>query len=277
MPDQALRLICPQYRLPGTTMSQKWEQAASMGFDGIELSGPATAIAGRLAELHEVRRDGAVFPTVSGGGRPFIGELDPEARRAAVTNMKQLLSAIAELGGLGAMTPACFGVYSNALPSLKPRDEAAGRETLIEALAELGQHAESCGVILLLEPLNRYEDHHINRLDQALELIKAAGSPSVKILADIFHMNIEEADPAAAIRRAGAEIKHVQLADTNRLEPGAGHLEFTPIFHALKEAGFTGYCALECRLSADPHIVLPRVVNHLRAIWSVAGNGGTMP
>ena len=53
MPDQGLRLLCPQYRLPGSSMSEKWEQAAAMGFDGIELSGPATAVQGRLAELHE--------------------------------------------------------------------------------------------------------------------------------------------------------------------------------------------------------------------------------
>jgi sugar phosphate isomerase/epimerase len=241
-----------------------------MGFDGIELSGPASSIESRLPELIDLRRNGAIFPTVSSGGRPFIGDRDTDARRAAIANLKQLLTSIAELGGLGATTPACFGLYSEAIPALRPEPDPTERAALIDTLAELGQHAESQGVVLLLEPLNRYEDHHLNRLDQGAEVIAAAGSDSVKLLADVFHLNIEEADLPAAIRAVAPQLGHVQLADSNRLEPGAGHLDFIGVFRALQASGYRQYCALECRLSGAAQTVLPRVVTYLRSAWQAA-------
>jgi sugar phosphate isomerase/epimerase len=267
-----LRLACPEYRLPGTTIAEKWHHAVEAGFDGIELSGPWSSLESRLRELRAARREGAVFPTVSGGGHPFVGDPDPAVRRAAVANMKRLLAAIAELGGLGATTPASFGLYSSALPSLKPPGgPAVDRGPLVEAVAELAEHAESEGVVLLLEPLNRYEDYLLNRLDQGVELVTAAGSNGVRLLADVFHMNIEEADLAEAVRAAGRYLGHVHLADSNRLEPGAGHLDLFPIFRALKDVGFASYCALECTLSGEPSTILPRVTRHLRALWAAAG------
>jgi len=268
-----LRLLCPEYRLPGDSIAEKWEHAARMGYDGIELAGPAQSIHDRFPQLKRLVAGGALLPTVSSGGRPFIGERDPQSKRSAVSNLKLLLSAIAELGGVGVTTPACFGLYSRAIPALNPGDDPAERQALIDALGEVGQHASAEGVVLLLEPLNRYEDHHINRLEQALELIRATGTDSVKLLADVFHMNMEEADLAEAIRRAGPEIHHVQLADSNRLEPGAGHLDFASVFRALQQIGYERYCALECRLSDDARTVLPRVSKHLREVWRSAAGG----
>jgi sugar phosphate isomerase/epimerase len=270
-----LRLVCPEYRLPGRTITEKWQQAAGMGFAGIELSGPAPSIASRLPELLSLRAAGAVFPTINSGGRPFIGDRDPDARRAAIANLKQLFADIAQLGGLGATTPACFGRYSNAIPALKPEPDPAERGIFIDTLAELGQHAEAEGVVLLLEPLTRYEDHHLNRLDQGAEVIAAAGSGSVKLLADVFHLNIEEADLPGAIRQAGPLLGHVQLADSNRLEPGVGHLDFAGVFRALRDCGYPYYCALECSLSGPAESVLPRVVEYLRAAWQSTGDART--
>lgn len=248
-------------------MTEKWQQAVAMGFAGIELAGPASSVRDRSPEFLAARSRGAIFPTVSSGGAPFIGDLDPANRRQAIGNLKELLSAIAELNGIGATTPASFGVYSRALPPLKPPDGAAHRDVLIEAIAELGEHAESEGVVLLLEPLNRYEDYHLNRLDQAWEAVKASGSTGVGLLVDVFHMNIEEANIADAIRSCGSLVRHVHLADSNRLEPGAGHLDFAAIFAALREIGFNYFCALECSLTGEARAVLPRVVRHLEAIW----------
>jgi sugar phosphate isomerase/epimerase len=265
---ERLRLVCPHYRLPGRSIAEKWEHSLAMGFDGVEVSGPAAAVREDLPRLIALRRRGAVFPTVNSGGPPFIGDPDPGRRAAAVSNLKALLSLTAELGGVGATTPACFGLRSRAIPALRPpADYAPERQALVETVAELGQHAESEGVVLLLEPLNRYEDHHLNRLDQAVEVIKDAGTPAVKVLADVFHLNIEEADLGAALRQAGSYVYHVQLADSNRLEPGAGHLDFQPIFKSLREEGFARYYALECSLSGPPEIVLPRTVGHLRDVW----------
>ncbi|MGP4090302.1 TIM barrel protein, partial [Streptomyces sp. KR55] len=117
---------------------------------------------------------------------------------------------------------------------------------------ELGEHARKEGVTLFLEPLNRYEDHMVNRLEQAAELIRATGLDSVKIGIDSYHMNIEESDPAAAILAHADVIGHAQVSDSNRFQPGAGHLDWPAWLGALHTIGYDGHLALECRLTGDP-------------------------
>src|SRR5688572_825923 len=155
---------------------------------------------GRLGDLKAAQERGVVFSSVCLISDRFIGDLDADRRREAVEHMKSLLSGIAELGGVGAITPAAFGLSSKALPPFKaPRTEDEDRRVLLEALEaleELGEHADSEGTLVLLEPLNRYEDHMLNRVDQAVELCKAVGRPSVRVMGDLFHMNVEEDDPA---------------------------------------------------------------------------------
>lgn len=98
----------------------------------------------------------------------FIGDFDPGRRRDAVTQLRSLLSVIAEVGGHGAITPAAWGMFSRRLPPFyPPRSEAEDREVLIEGLHNLGEHAAHEGALLLFEPLSRCEDHMVNTLAQA--------------------------------------------------------------------------------------------------------------
>ena len=264
-----LRLLCPEYRLPGATMPEKWAAASTMGFDGIEVAGPASSVRDRRAELDAALRAGAALPIVSSGGAPFVGDEDPTRRRSAIDNLRVLLSEIAELGGLGVTTPASFASYSRALPPLRPPAEvvAHGRAALVDALGEVGEHAKAAGVLLLLEPLNRYEDYLLNTLAHAAAVIDEVGCDAVRILADVFHMQMEEADLGDAVREVGQYVRHVHLADSNRLEPGRGHLDFRSMFRGLRDVGYADYCALECSLTADAWSVLPDVTKLLRRLW----------
>lgn len=117
------------------------------------------------------------------------------------------------------------------------------------ALQVVGEHAESLGMVVVIEPLIRYETHLVNRLEQAVEIAESVGSSGVGIMADFFHMNVEEADIAQSIVAAGEWVRHVHLADSNRLNPGRGHTDFEPGMRALKSIGFDGAMALECRLA----------------------------
>jgi sugar phosphate isomerase/epimerase len=137
---------------------------------------------------------------------------------------------------------------------------------LHEGLEELGEHADSVGTLVLLEPLNRYEDHMLNRLDQGIELAAASGRTSLKVMGDLFHMNIEEDGLGESIRRASNYLAHVHLADSNRAHPGAGHTDFAPAFGALREIGFDGYMAMECAVRGDAQTVWPRVTRRLRVL-----------
>ena len=259
--------ICVQEQhLPGDSMEAKWDTAQAWGFDGIELRGRGNgAFAARLPELKRAAAHGVPMPTVCVEMSHFIGAFDAEHRRDAQQQLRDQLRVMAEIGGRGAMTPASYGMFSRRLPPFEPpRSEADDRTILIDALGNLGEHAHSLGVAIFLEPLNRYEDHMVNRLDDAVSLIEAIGLSSVQVGADTYHMNIEEADPAAALLAAGPHIGHVQASDSNRLEPGAGHVDWPLIGATLAAIGYEGPIAVESRLSGQPEPSLSAVPPLLR-------------
>jgi sugar phosphate isomerase/epimerase len=263
-----VRLACQEHLIPGRDLVEKWDNVVAAGFDAIELHGHGDlAFEKRLPELDKARDAGVVMPTVCVIMDHFIGDFDPVRRRDALDNMRSLLSVIAHLGGIGAITPASYGMFSRRLPPYEPpRSEQDDRAVLIEGLSELGEHASAEGVTVFLEPLNRYEDHMVNRLEQAVALCEAVGLDPVRIMGDLFHMNIEEDQPAESIRSAQRYLAHIHLADSNRAQPGMGHVDFSAALRALDDIAFDGYMALECGIRGDPATALPAVVSYLRSV-----------
>lgn len=259
-----MKIAVQENLVPGKDAAERWARARDWGFDGLELRG-AGGIKARLPELRAAKAAGMVAASICPDAGPFIGAFDAADRQTAMTALRDLLDVAAEIGASGVITPAAYGIHSNRLPPFTPpRPPEEDRAILTEALATLGAHAERLGVELWLEPLNRYEDHMVNTLAQGAELCRACGSPAVKLMADLFHMNIEEADIAASLRAAGPLVAHLHLADSSRLEPGTGHTDFAGAFAALP--GFTGWGAIECRLSGPPDIALPAALAWLRRI-----------
>ncbi len=294
-----MRLAVQEQLLPGDTLQAKWDAALAWGFDAIELrGGGGHALRDRLPDLRAAQRDGVVMPTVCVDMDHFIGDFDPGRRADAIANMATQLAVVAELRGVGAMTPASWGMFSRRLPPFTPpRSAEADREVLLDALgrlgevaaregvlllleplnryedhmvntvaqaAELGDHAAREGAVLALEPLNRYEDHMVNRLEQAVELVTTVGRPSVRVLADTYHMNIEEDEPTSALVGAAGWLGHVQVSDSNRFQPGAGHIDWAALLGTLDAVGYDGYLALECRLRGEPSAAVAAVPGFLR-------------
>jgi sugar phosphate isomerase/epimerase len=145
------------------------------------------------------------------------------------------------------------------------------KEVLIEELREIAPVAESTGAKVVLEPLNRYESRFLQRLDQAAEICQAVGSPGITFMADFFHMNIEEVDLGRAIEANREYLSYVHLADSNRFEPGAGHLDFRPGLAALKRSGYDGWLTLECRIMGpDKPKALVESAKLIRRLWDEA-------
>jgi sugar phosphate isomerase/epimerase len=265
----AMKLACQEQLLPGDDLIAKFDFAQRSGFEGIELRARGDGhFAARLPELRAAARAGVVMRTVCPETDHFIGDFDPVLRRDAVDQLRTQLSVIAELGGEGVLTPASWGMFSLRLPPFTPpRRPEEDRQVLLDALSELAEHAAREGVWLALEAINRYEDFMVNRLDQAADLAAEAGRrtgvEAIRVCADLFHMNIEEDDLGAAIRAAGRHIVHVHVDDSNRLQPGTGHLDFRTVFDALRAIGYDGWLALECRLRGDPRVALPATVEFL--------------
>ncbi|WP_274363134.1 sugar phosphate isomerase/epimerase family protein [Paenibacillus thermotolerans] len=236
----------------GNSFTEKLAKIRTLGFAGLEIDGK------RLMEQFEeiraaVKETGTGISSICGGYRGWIGAFEPEERKRAIEDIGEILKYTAEIGAAGVVAPAAFGICSRKLPPFRsPRSEEEERAVLLDALDQIDRLAKQAGSFLLLEPLNRYEDHMINRLSDAAGLIREGNFSSVKVMADFFHMNIEERDIAASIRETGELIAHVHLADSNRLLPGLGHTDFRSGFQALKEIGFEGYMAIECELRDNP-------------------------
>jgi sugar phosphate isomerase/epimerase len=262
----SFRLAAAEGTLPGKTLIDKYEFVRSVGFDGIELSGRGDGIFGsRAAELREACAAGVVMPTAVVHMDHFIGDFNPERRRDAIEQLKVLLSTIVEAGGTGIVSPHAYGLFSKRLPPfVPPRSDDDSRAQLVEALAEVGAHAVEVGSVVYLEPLNRYEDFVVNTLADAVSIVAEVDTPGLAVIADTFHMSIEEADIGAAIRAAGPYVGHVQLGDSNRLEPGAGHYDWLETLDALESIGYDGWLAMECGLSEPVETVLPKVAALLK-------------
>ena len=268
--NQIVRLAVQEQYLRGETMIEKWQHAQALGFDAIELRGAGDGrFAARLPELREAAAAGVAMPTVCVEMLHFVGDFDLAKRRDAIEQLKSQLTVMAHIGGRLAMTPASYGMFSTRLPPfVSPRSVSDDHAVLIEGFGELAAHAEQVGVVIALEPLNRYENHMINTLADAQALCEQIGSRHLGIAADTYHMNIEEADPPKALIEAGPSIQHVQLSDSNRLEPGAGHIDWPVILDALWAIGYDKELAYECRLSGEVDDVLPVAVRRVRqAAW----------
>jgi sugar phosphate isomerase/epimerase len=124
-------------------------------------------------------------------------------------------------------------------------DAVTARGHLADALEDLGEHAKQYGVPLLFEPLNRYETNMVNTLDAGAALLRSLSTKNLRLLADLFHMNIEEADMGTALRSAGGLIGHVHFVDSNRRPAGLGHIDYAPIVKALQVIGYDGFASAE--------------------------------
>ena len=164
---------------------------------------------------------------------------------------KQYLALAGKLGAVGQIVPPIFG--GPRINDLSPLESAVSMEKrlLVELCKELGDAAAEANTLLLLEPLNRYEQHLLRRQADGAEICEKTGHPNVAIISDFFHMHIEETDSPAAIRDNANYVKHVHLADNTRMEPGTGDIDFVAGFKALHDIGFTGYMAFECGISGD--------------------------
>ncbi len=270
-----MKLAVQTSRLPGETLVHKFVTAGAVGFDAVEVNVGPTFDLGEQID--------AVKAAVAESGVPVSGicthdmhdPLVPDAADRAVrfAGLANLLRLADELGADGVVSvpvrpPHDFPDIANSPTQLM--DLATAEFSRWVADLPEGNSA------VFLEPLNRYEAYFLRRVEQATELAHRIGSPRVKSLADFFHMNIEEADMAEPIVDAGLHLGYVHIADNNRLQPGAGCLDFTVPFGALKQIGYEGYVSIECSALGGPlegeghEAMLRATVAFLREQWDIA-------
>lgn len=250
--------LSAQVRLaPGDSVAARIACLAEAGYEAVELHSDA------VDQLSQYRSAlaAAGLPAMSmcPAGRSLDLVADEYSQRRRIDQTRRALDACRELGVTALISVPVRG----PLPSDTVAEDQA--DSYVRALEQLAPHAEAAGVTIAIEPLNRYEMHLLNTLADGIAIAERVASPRVKVLADVFHMNIEEDDVAASIRAAGDWIGHVHFADNQRAHPGTGSTDFAAVYAALRDIGYAGSTALECRLRGDPAKALRQCAAYLRA------------
>ena len=126
-----------------------------------------------------------------------------------------------------------------------PEERASDTDLLVDQLRVLADFAGNHGVVLCIEPLNRFETSFLNLAAQAIEVIDRVDHPACQILLDTFHMNIEEKSLGEAIRTAGPRLKHVHACENDRGAPGSGNVAWNEVAAALKDIQYDGPIVIE--------------------------------
>jgi D-psicose/D-tagatose/L-ribulose 3-epimerase len=167
----------------------------------------------------------------------------PSQQRAGLDFMKKVLDLMVLMD-----SPTLIGVVYSTVgrADVVPRKEYRQQwRTVVRNLKELSRYAEERGRTIAFEPLNRFETDFINTCDQGLQMISDVDNPALKLHLDTFHMNIEEKDSAAAIRKAGEHLGHFHACGCDRGTPGSDHIDWKSIAKALKDIDYQGDVVIE--------------------------------
>jgi len=192
-----------------------------------------------------------------GPGRDFRGT--PAEQKTAMTYCKALIDQAAVMGCPRVIGPI-YSVVGKA-DAVEPAAQKKEFALVVKNLKQLAAYAAKKKVTLCIEPLNRFETDFLNTCDKGLQLIKAVGAKNVVLHLDTFHMNIEEKNQAAAIRKAGKLLGHFHACGSDRGTPGNDHIDWKPIVKALNDVGYEGDVVIES-FTTDV-----KVIARAAAIW----------
>ena len=216
-------------------------RARAVGCEVVEIS-LYSKLPDKLETLRQTAASEGVELTFTTGLQPAsdISSADPALRAAGMAYLERCLDMVAEAGGrlLSGVLYAPWGVRTGV-------DLEARRARATECLTDVAKHAETLGVDLGIEPINRYETDLVTTNAIALEMARATGSDRVGILFDVFHAQIEEVSFETGITTAFNKLNHVHLAENHRGLPGTGSLPFHTVLQALRNANYQGRAVIE--------------------------------
>jgi len=259
--------------LPSYPLDEVIRRLARIGYDGIEIgcaaphAWPAYLSADRRRELRRLMESEGL-PAVSllpapGGGPGFNAASPlPEERKGTVDHYKEVVDLAADFGAGIVLYIAGWQVFGTT------RQDAWNRSR--DCLAEFARHAASRNVVIAIEPTSA-DSNLVETADDALEMMRASGQPNVKVMFDTYHALYRNDVSADYVRTMGKDLVHIHLADTDRLPPGDGTVDFRGVLQAAKDTGFSGHLTMEIGFntrSADPDKYATRALNYLKRVES---------
>ena len=213
---------------------------AKYGYESIEIGGEPykydTKEVRRLLKENNLKCWGSISLMFTGLD---LIQADEEGRAKTVQYLKDCVTMVKELDG------TVMSIVPSEVGKVNPQaDEETEWNWAVEGLREINDHAKKEGVLIAVEPLNRFETNFLNRHDQAILLAKEVGE-NCGVCLDAFHMNIEEANFRKALLETGDMLFDFHVADNNRMAPGMGALNWRDIVGTLNEIGYNGALTVE--------------------------------
>ena len=218
--------------------------ARKLGFDCVELHVNSSA---ELTdpEIDRTLAETGIKVSALGTGRLYVNEglslTDPDSkiRKEAVRQLKEFIDTAKRLNCL-----VILGCIRGNIPTPEEYDTILAR--LSGTMTELDAYACASGVEMVFEPINRYENNYLCSTYETGRFLHDNNLKNIKMMIDTFHMNIEERDLKQAIIDNINDIRYAHFADSNRLFPGQGHIDFPMIYETLLDNGYEGVISAEC-------------------------------
>ncbi len=224
------------------------DRAAAVGFDAVEITAakhlPIESSQERRKEVKKWITDAGMV--TSGLHYIFDGSVklataDRELNKKAAEYLCRVINVASDMEA----ETVIIGSGGTTRSFDEGADRVEGAKCMADVLRTAGDYAQQKGVVLAVEAINRYETNFLNTMKEATEFAQMVDHPAVRTMADTYHINIEETDPGASIRKYGHMLQNLHLADSNRKAPGTGHYDFNETAAALLETGFDKYCSFE--------------------------------
>ena len=239
------------------------EKAKRFGYQGVELALGCAGDVDAAALERALAQSGLHVSCISTGltfARMGLYMTHPDpAKRREIVEVFRGLTLLAERHGGFINVGRARGFV--AADQTRAESEALFLGCMGEILPFAAQH----GGTILIEPINRYESNFLNSVDEACALLSRLPFENVGVMADVFHMNIEDDRIGASLRRNAGRVKYVHIADSNRRAPGQGHTDFGEILDALKETGYDGWLSAEVLPGADADGTALRTAQYMRS------------
>jgi sugar phosphate isomerase/epimerase len=254
--------------LPKINLRERVLLLKQLGFDGIEL-GPEFLDRPAAGILSDLKGTGIAVSAIVGSLE--LLNPDPKERAKAIQFDLERIQMAHELGASALIEVPVFGPCRFPNPPVPPALHQEEDRLLVEGIRQLEPALRKNNLMLLLEPLTRKETHYMNRQEHGAQIIQVSKATQVRLLSDFYHMQMEEPDLAATLRKYGQFTGYVHLAETAaRTEPGSHGFDYRPGFRALKQQGFKGWLVIESGASDNPEGALRRGLKYIRQQWEEA-------
>ncbi|GAB2545664.1 sugar phosphate isomerase/epimerase family protein [Spirosoma aerophilum] len=184
---------------------------------------------------------------------------DETVRRSSVEYLKHVVDCSEAVGSSILMGP----VYAGFKTFTGKPATADEWNWSVAGMREVAEYAQTKGVTLAIEYLNRFEIYLLTCTDDVIRYVEAVNHPNCRVAFDTFHANMEEKNIGDALRKCAPYLVHVQISENDRSTPGKGHINFDEVFNALKEVNYEGPIAIEAfgpnppELASATHIFRP--------------------